>query len=83
MDKQKYLEILKEYNRMEEAAYIYASEFIALQLSCDKDSIIIADLEFSETSFWFQYILEGCDIFSSEYKTISIEQFLEWYETHY
>lgn len=83
MNKKKYLEILEEYNKMEEAAHIYATEFIALQLSCNKDSIIITDLEFGETSFWFQYIPEGCDSFSSEHKTISIEHFLEWFNTHY
>lgn len=53
MDKKQYLEILKEYNRMEEAAYTYAAEFVAFQLSCDKDSICITDLEFGETSLWF------------------------------
>lgn len=83
MDKKQYLEILKEYNRMEEAAYNYVAEFVALQLSCDKNSICITDLEFGETSLWFQYIPEGCDSFCLETRTIPIEQFLEWFNVHY
>ena len=79
MDKKKYLEILKEFDRMEEAAYEYAREFITLQLFCDKNSFYITELEFGEDSFWFQYTPDGCDTFCSETKTIPIEQFLEWY----